>query len=223
MTEVGRNRLDIHMSVEVDPSKLPDILRVLGELGITTTVKAVVFGSGVNHKREIESVAPAKGIKYNPELVSLVKDRLLGWEIPVISRQSFENFALLHDLDDAALSSRVFYCLSRRFNHGQMEDDERFSYMYADTISLYSRAMLRADKFSELNRKLEDDAIYVRGIGTKSKRLLRDVERLLIVPEPEQNTDIRVSQVGEQPIVTPIDVITFPAFQDAELRSSTTS
>lgn len=223
MTEVTRSRLDINLSFEIDPLELPEIIRALGELGTATSVKAVVFGSGVNHKREIESVAPSKEIKYNPELVSIAKDQLLGWEIPVISRDSFENFALLHDLDEVALSSRVFYCLLRRFNHGQLEDDERFPYMYADTSRLHGRAMLRADKFSELNRKLEDDAIYVRGIGSKSKKLLRDVERFLIIPEPEQNTDIRVSQVAEQPIATPVDDTTLPASQDVELRSSNTS
>jgi len=220
MTEVEKTIIDINIGLEIDSSKLPEILRALGELGTVTTTKVVAFGSGRNSGKGVENVGPAI-IKYNPDLVSFVEDKLLGWKIPVISKQSFEHFALIHRLDYATGCDRVFNCLARRFNHGQPQDHERFSYMYSETSRLYGTAMLRADKFTELNRKLEDDAIYVRGIGQKSKKLLRDIERLLIIPKPEQSVTGSISP--EAPNATPFEVIGSPASQDSVLIATTTS
>ena len=121
-----------------------------------------------------------EAIKYNPELVSYTWDYESESIVSIITDDKLISFALTHNLASKKLCNHLINAL---YHDAQKSHLERtFSPMYHYPSS--AKVALRADLLPELNRRIEDGDIFIYRAGAKSKQLLNEIERALILVNP---------------------------------------
>ncbi|HUY53359.1 MAG TPA: hypothetical protein VMV24_02165 [Candidatus Dormibacteraeota bacterium] len=176
--------------VQFETSSPEKIIPVIGELAVNNIVENLLV-INVDPETLIDYVNKSpEGINYNPELVSYIWDDVSKCDesesrdsegiVSVIPNDKLIAFAVNHGIASKQLCNRLINALYYNVQHTHMAHNFDPMYHYPSA----NEVVLRADKLSELNRRIEDRYTSIYRVGEKSIQLLNDIERALIIDDP---------------------------------------
>jgi hypothetical protein len=179
LSEIMNERVEIIIKLETDLSHAPDLLAAFAIMAAEQDAK--IDGT-------IQAVAKNETASYNSQLVSWVTDSATNMDIPVITRSTFATFVVTNKLDTMRNCNFLFNALS--VHHIRREDPDKIKFPYI--VGKKNAEMIRADRLSELNRRLEDGDMKIKRVGDHMIKLLGIVESSIYDTQPVKSNGLHL-------------------------------